>query len=103
MFMFGGLNSKNQPKNDLYLITPHYERNRKYLTIEKANFKKSVRPTICYDVVKLSPNGRPPAPRFAHAACFINNYLVIHGGRNDDLFSSIRNVALNDIHLYDIN
>ena len=53
LFLFGGLNSRNQPKNDLFLITPHFERNKKYLTIEKANFKKSVKPTICYDVVKL--------------------------------------------------
>lgn len=51
----------------------------------------------------MEPAGKPPVPRYGHAACFIKSYLVIHGGRNDEIFSSMRNVALNDLHLYDIN
>lgn len=42
-------------------------------------------------------------PRYGHAACFIQSYLVIHGGRNDHLYSSLKNIGLNDLHLYDIN
>ena len=30
------------------------------------------------------------------------NKLVLFGGRNDAIFPSIRNVALNDLHIYDI-
>ena len=103
MFIFGGLNANHQPKNDLYLVTPHYDRNIKYLTSEKANYKKSISATICYSLKKINPSGRPPAPRYAHAATFISKYLVIHGGRNDDFYESMRNIALNDLHLYNIN
>lgn len=59
--------------------------------------------TICYSIKKLAPHGRPPAPRYGHAATFIQKYLIIHGGRNDDMYNSIKNVALNDLHMYDIN
>ena len=118
IFVFGGLKGHismldaqtliarpaiRKPQNDLYLITPCYRRNMKYLTSQAANFKKGVESKICFQVTKLEPEGRPPLPRYGHAACFIKNYLVIHGGRNDEVFSSLKNVALNDLHLYDIN
>ena len=72
--------------NDLYVITPCYQRNQKYLTREAANFKKAVKTQICFQVTKLEPTGRPPLPRYAHGACFIRKYFVVHGGRNDELY-----------------
>lgn len=52
---------------------------------------------------KISAEGQQPCPRYAHAACFIRDFLVIHGGRNDNIFSSLKNIGLNDMHLYDVN
>ena len=92
-----------KPQNDLYLIRPCYRRNQKFLTREAAHYKKGVETKICFEIKKLEPAGKPPVPRYGHAACFIKNYLVIHGGRNDEIYSSLRNVALNDLHLYDVN
>ena len=94
---------KRKPQNDLYLILPCYHRNQKYLTRESANYKKGQEPKVCFEIHKLSPTGKPPIPRYSHAACFIKNYLVIHGGRNDEIYTSLGNVALNDLHLYDVN
>lgn len=51
---------------------------------------------------QVEPNGIPPVGRYMHAACFIDKYLVIHGGKNTSLYTEIHNVALNDMHLYDI-
>mmetsp|Transcript_11516 Transcript_11516/g.8016 ORF Transcript_11516/g.8016 Transcript_11516/m.8016 type:complete len:87 (+) Transcript_11516:771-1031(+) len=47
-------------------------------------------------------SGKPPVARCMHSACGFNKYLIIHGGRNDDLFPQIGNSALNDLHLYNI-
>jgi len=52
--------------------------------------------------------GRPPCPRFSHAATSFKNMtgefcLVISGGRNDEVYSRIHNVALNDLCIYNAN
>jgi hypothetical protein len=54
-------------------------------------------------MIKLEPAGRPPEPRCFHAAAFFGKkYLAIHGGRNDKMYKEYKNVALNDINLYDV-
>ena len=37
-----------------------------------------------------------------HSATIFRNQLVISGGRSDFMYSFIHNVALNDMHIYDI-
>ena len=51
---------------------------------------------------RLNPSGRGPIARAQHSATFFKNQLVIFGGRNDAIFPTIKNVALNDLHIYDI-
>ena len=41
--------------------------------------------------------------RYAHTSSFIGEYLVIHGGRNDHIYQTVKNIGLNDIHLYNIS
>jgi hypothetical protein len=59
---------------------------------------------VCYKVTEIKAlAGKPPCPRHSHAASFIKTFLVIHGGRNDEIYSSqIHNIALNDLHVLDI-
>ena len=38
-----------------------------------------------------------------HSASFIKSYLVIFGGRNDRVLAEAGNVALNDLHIYDVS
>lgn len=46
--------------------------------------------------------GIPPAPRYAHQTCSLQNgkYLVISGGRSNEFYKTLGNIALNDIHLF---
>ena len=61
-------------------------------------------PIISVELIKLEPNGKPPAPRCLHSAAqFSKKYLAIFGGRNDTHFAEYNNVALNDLCLYDIS
>jgi hypothetical protein len=54
------------------------------------------------EVTLLEPAGKPPMPRYQHAAVITGRYLIITGGRNDAQFYTIKNIALNDVCLYDI-
>jgi len=54
-------------------------------------------------VTKLSPKGRGPVGRYAHTSSFISQYFIIHGGRNDHIYQTVKNIGLNDIHLYNIS
>lgn len=68
------------------------------------NFHTHVsKPILYYKAERIHADGQQPCPRYAHAACFIRDFLVIHGGRNDNIYSSLKNIGLNDMHLYDIN
>lgn len=103
IFVFGGINEEKKLSNDLWMMTPDYQRNQKYLT-PSGNYKKTLtRRTLAFSLTKLQPEGRSPCPRYGHAACFIQHYLCIHGGRNDGMFSSLKNIGLNDLHLFDVN
>ena len=116
LFIFGGLDDKNQPHNDLYLLQPHFFKNIKYVTYNTSNYKRSALGKIVngtevfkpaklfYKLLKIEPlgGGQPPCPRHSHAASFFKNYLVIHGGRNDKVYPLLKNMGLNDLHLFDI-
>jgi hypothetical protein len=38
-----------------------------------------------FTVTKLSPTGKPPLERYLHSSCIFEKYLLIYGGRNDEL------------------
>jgi hypothetical protein len=53
-------------------------------------------------------SGRPPCPRIFHGTTTFkdwnkHNFLVIYGGRNDQIYARTQNVALNDICMYNVN
>lgn len=50
--------------------------------------------------IRLKTNGTPPRPRYFHSMNFFerSNFLIIHGGRNDESESS----ALNDTFIFDL-
>jgi len=82
----------------------------KYLTHNSSNYKKTKKPhaTICVKVTKIEAKGggMPPCPRHSHASAFVSttsrSYIAIHGGRNDEIYSHLHNIGLNDLHLFDI-
>ena len=51
--------------------------------------------------VKIDTKGNPPSPRYFHSMNFYekSNYIIIHGGRNDNLSSSS---GLNDTFILDL-
>lgn len=51
--------------------------------------------------VKLQTKGNPPSPRYFHTMNYYEkgNFLIIHGGRNDDLSDSF---ALSDTYVFDL-
>ena len=53
---------------------------------------------------KIHSNGRGPCPRSQHSSEVFKNYFVVFGGRNDAVFGkTMKTVALNDLHLMDMN
>ena len=51
--------------------------------------------------IKVNALGKPPSPRYFHSMNYYEkaNYLIIHGGRNDDLSSTS---ALDDTYILDL-
>lgn len=102
IFIFGGLDDKNKVNNDLWLLQPDIQKNMKYLNAD-ASFKNLKVPKLKFKLKKIRSHGQSPCPRYAHAACFIRDFLCIHGGRNDSVYSELGNIGFNDFHMYDIN
>ena len=77
---------------------------KKQVSQKVSNFKRLVKPKYTFELTEVkSTGGKAPSPRFSHSACMISGrYLVIYGGRNDKMFNSVGNVALNDLHLLDL-
>ena len=65
-------------------------------------YKGNNKPEVKFLAKRLAPEGRGPIARAQHSATFFRNQLIIYGGRNEAIFPIIRNVALNDLHIYDI-
>lgn len=95
--------------NELWVIKPDHAENAKQLVFNKkiskdweyASAKRT--PVIYYEMIKLEPSGRPPAPRCLHSTSqFCKKYLAVFGGKNDSYFKEYNNVAFNDLCLYDI-
>lgn len=101
-YIFGGANSKKEPQNDIYFIRPYYKMNAELLDGKKLEFQENTQPRLYIEIFKLEPSGKPPCPRYLHTAQFINKYIYIFGGRNDKVYKSLKNSALNDLHLYDV-
>ena len=60
------------------------------------------KPKLSVQTQLITPQGKPPCPRFLHTATLFKHYLVIYGGRCDEIYQEINSVALNDISLYNI-
>ena len=102
MYMFGGLDEKGKPTDDLYWITFDVNHNLRCVLPTIGEYKHNVTPDIRLLVKKVEPIGRRPIARSQHSATIFKNQLVIHGGRSDTIYSIIHNCALNDLHIYDI-
>ena len=92
----------NQPTNDLFFIKPCTKENSEIYDIKKGEFIEGIEPKIYFEVKKMKTEGTPPPPRCSHIAEHVGKYLYIIGGKNPNLFKQIQNIALNDIHIFDI-
>ena len=105
IYLFGGQDRNGQLLNDLWFILPYYKYNQKLLTKNTYEYASHM-PTLCVTFKELTEfQGRPPTPRINASSCVIMNskkehIIVVYGGRNDEVFNSIKNVALNDINLF---
>lgn len=75
-YLFGGLDAKAQPTNDLWIL---------------GLFESG----LMWNKVEAS--GTPPIPRSDHTAVMISGYLAIFGGRND--FKAAGSLCLGDLHM----
>ena len=103
-YMFGGINEEGHHIDDLFWIAPDIKGNSKVIDKTHGEFKMKFnsRPEVKLIARRVRPEGRGPIARAQHSATFFRNQLVIFGGRNDAVFPSIKNVALNDLHIYDV-
>ena len=102
LYIFGGLNELKEPTNDLYFIKPCNKETNDVYDSRTGDFIEDIEPRVYFEIRKIEADGLPPTPRFLHCAQHISKYLCIFGGKNDELFTKLRNTALNDLHLYDI-
>ena len=102
--MFGGVDEDGNPTEDLYFISPDFKFNGKVINNKTGEYKNTNinKPEVKFLAKKLNPEGRGPVARAQHSATFFKNMLVVFGGRNDAIFTAIKNVALNDLHILDI-
>ena len=90
IYLFGGVNPMNKAQNTL-----------QSLVLNKQTLECKVKALTDY-------SGKAPLPRSHHSALLISQdrYLLIYGGRNDDLFGKIpgakTDMCLNDIILFNI-
>jgi len=104
-WMFGGQDENGVMHNDLWHIEPFYEENRRLLTSEDQEFV-SPKPALCLNLSQARDfSGQPPCPRILAASCVLRNaqgehLFVIYGGRNDQIFGGTKNVALNDVNIF---
>ncbi|CAI2382697.1 unnamed protein product [Moneuplotes crassus] len=92
IYMFGGFVEGKGQTNDLFLIKPKHRLYKKNEDVE-----------LNVEINLLKPAGKPPVPRILHSSLFLSEkYLLIYGGKSDIAFNKIKNLALNDICLYDI-
>lgn len=107
-YIFGGMDETNVLSNDLYLLKPDCQRNKALIARIEGTFhdKKPRYATILEKITNY--HGQPPCPRMHFGFVNLKNrrtkdeFLVIYGGRNDQIFESTNNVALNDICLFNI-
>lgn len=45
-----------------------------------------------FEWIKITTSGKPPAPRSNHSSCIFGNFLVIHGGRNIELYKTNKKI-----------
>eukprot|EP00347_Sterkiella_histriomuscorum_P014797 403359488 len=81
IYLFGGVNQKGELQNDLWFIEPYYKESAQILTPDTFDYLD--KPTL--------------------SIYFGNHYLIIYGGRNDNIFKQTQNVALNDLCMFSIN
>lgn len=109
VYLFGGKSEKKRDfNNDLWLLE---------IFNKKKNLKmKNLFTKNWFSLKKLFPDGTPPLPRYMHSSWIFGNYLVIYGGRNDNLCDPVNQnfapedvanspkgystIALNDIWMY---
>jgi hypothetical protein len=101
-YVFGGLNEKKEPTNDLYHIKPCAKENNELYDMKKGDYYEGVEPRVYFEVKLIKAHGAPPPPRCMHTAELLGKYLCIFGGKNEKMFGKLKNTALNDIHMYDI-
>lgn len=73
IYIFGGMNGERKVLNDLYMVQPV----KKYSKSDKNLLRIS----------KIEGTGRAPIARYGHSMGMCGKYIVIVGGRNDDLYS----------------
>lgn len=75
IYMFGGLSAKGRPLNDVYILKGQPNKNKPLLNE--------------FFWTKIVTTGREPTPRHGHTANYVNGFLIILGGRNDDVVGGI--------------
>lgn len=103
LYIFGGIDENNMQTDDLIWIYPDFKHNGKNISKKFGEYKPTGRPEAKFNACIVKPEGRGPVARSQHSTAFFKNQLVIYGGRNDAIFPSIKNVALNDLHIYDVD
>jgi hypothetical protein len=79
VFIFGGKDPNGKARGELYVISTEVKKK--------------------YAIDRIEPVGKPPHPRYGHSMVYWHSkqYLVIYGGRNDDLWEETGSSSMTDV------
>jgi len=103
VYLFGGLDDKKNPTNDLYHIKPCNKENSGLFDPKKGSYYEDIEPRVYFEIKKIEAEGIAPPARCQHTTEFIGKYLVIFGGSNQSCYTQYKNTSMNDIHMFDIS
>jgi hypothetical protein len=91
LLLFGGQDSAGSALNELWILRLPKAANRK-LSVVSPHFSWE----------RLRPAGITPKGRYGHTSVLVQGYLIVAGGRNDQMYQSERVIHLDEIIAYNI-
>lgn len=90
LYLFGGQDAAGRALNDLWILR---------LPLVKS-LKRALDPH--FEWVRLAPGGITPTARYGHTSALVQDYVVVVGGRNDELYHTSGVSHLSEVVVFNI-
>jgi len=101
VYVLGGINEKGMYNQSIWRIKCSSMKARSLMQLI-GNDLTGVKMKFVAEIEKVKVSGIPPKPRSNQAAIFIQKYIAVFGGKNNQRFYEPNSYCLNDICLLDL-